>query len=155
METADKAKATNNTSLPPPPPSSPPPPPPPLTPFTPPTLPRHFAHYKYYQNAYNFKVKNGKWVEDLIGMDLAKNPPNHPTLYTTEQREKLIPPSEMIDRSGGEDVKMLSMEEITFKNKVRGERVNGEGGGGWGVEDWKSSGSDDRNGQNRSEQIRS
>ncbi|GMH53280.1 hypothetical protein TrRE_jg8132 [Triparma retinervis] len=70
-----------------------------------------------HKNAYNFKVKNGKWVEDLIGMDLAKNPPNNPTLYTTEQREKLIPPSEMVDRSGGENVKMLSMKEITFKNK--------------------------------------
>jgi len=71
-----------------------------------------------HKNAYNFKVKNGKWVEDLIGMDLAKNPPNHPTLYTTEQREKMIPPSDMIDRSGGENVKMLSMEEVKVKNKT-------------------------------------
>ena len=56
-------------------------------------------------------------MEDLIGMDLARNPPNHETLYTTEQREKMIPPSEMENNAGGEDLQMLTMDEIKVKNK--------------------------------------
>ena len=50
-------------------------------------------------------------------MDLARNPPNRETLYTTEQREKMIPPSEMPNNAGGEDLNMLSMDEIKVKNK--------------------------------------
>ena len=40
-----------------------------------------------HKNTYNSRVKNGKWVEDLIGMDLARNPRPNTTVYTTEQRE--------------------------------------------------------------------
>ncbi|GMH52404.1 hypothetical protein TL16_g01222 [Triparma laevis f. inornata] len=70
-----------------------------------------------HKNAYSSGVKEGKWVEDLVGMDLAQNPPNHPTLYTTEQREKIIPPADMENRAGGEDLNMLTMDEIKVKNK--------------------------------------
>jgi hypothetical protein len=35
-------------------------------------------------------------------MDLAMNPPNNPTLYTTETREKIIPPADMPYNAGGE-----------------------------------------------------
>ena len=70
-----------------------------------------------HKNTYNSKVKNGKWVEDMIGMDLAKNPPNHPTLYTTETREKIIPPADMPYNAGGEHLKFETAFQIQVKNK--------------------------------------
>jgi len=70
-----------------------------------------------HKNTYSSKVKNGKWVEDLIGMDLAKNPPNHGTLYTTETREKIIHPDDMPYNGGGEGIKFESAFEIQVKNK--------------------------------------
>ena len=66
--------------------------PPPRSPFPDPTP------HTNSQNSYSSGVKEGKWVEDLVGMDLARNPPNHPTLYTTEQREKMIHPRDMENR---------------------------------------------------------
>ena len=70
-----------------------------------------------HKNSYSSSVKNGKWVEDLIGLDLARNPPRHPTTYTTETRDKIIDPADMAWNAGGLGIKMLNASEIKFKNK--------------------------------------
>ncbi len=70
-----------------------------------------------HKNQYSSAVKNGKWVEDLIGMDLARNPPKPQTPYTTETREKMIDPKDMPNNAGGGSLKMLTASEIKHKNK--------------------------------------
>ena len=53
----------------------------------------------------------------MIGQDLARNPPHHPTVYTTDVREKLIDPKDMVDNAGGADLNLMGRAEIMQQNK--------------------------------------
>ena len=53
-------------------------------------------------------------------MELAKNPTRttkNKTTYTTETREKIIHPKDMIDNAGGRHISMLTASQIKSKNK--------------------------------------
>jgi hypothetical protein len=70
-----------------------------------------------HKNTYNSKVKNGHWVEDMIGKDLAGMQRTNQTEYTTETREKIIDPRDMPYNAGGQHIHMLSAADIKTKNK--------------------------------------
>lgn len=70
-----------------------------------------------HKNHYNSAVKVENWVEDSFGADLARNPSNNPTVYTTDTREKIIDPKDMVNNAGGEDLHLMDRNEIMQQNK--------------------------------------
>ena len=74
-------------------------------------------------NVYTTKTHIGNWREDVIGTELAANPPSRMGMYETAARSDWIDPKLMVAQTGpnhakfSESVRFLSKEEMKAKNK--------------------------------------